>query len=115
MDSSDKRKYPRKEIQLGILFKNGMEWFPATIRDLSEKGIAFESEVDLKLGDMCHIYLSESKEMSSSELKGLVVRNEEIKECSPTKYLIGVDLMDANDQYVSDVQTLFQGENDDSN
>jgi hypothetical protein len=109
MDSSEeKRGYPRIEIQLGILFKHGMEWFPAIISDLSERGIAFETEIDFKTGDMCHIYFSESKEISSSELKGLVVRNDDIEECSPIKYLVGVQLIDANDQYVSDVQFLFQ-------
>ncbi|MGV7220438.1 MAG: PilZ domain-containing protein [Nitrospinales bacterium] len=104
------RKYPRKEIQLGILFKHGMEWFPATIIDLSERGLSFETEIVFNLRDMCHIYFSESKEVTSSELKGLVVRCQDIEECSPTKYLIGVELIDANDQYVSDVKSLFQVE-----
>ena len=109
MDSSERgRKCSRKEIQLGILFKQGVEWYPATIRDLSEGGLAFETDVPAKPGDWCHIYFSESEEVGTTELNAEVVRSEIIEESPSAKYLVAVRLIDANDQFRQDVQAIIQ-------
>jgi len=110
-----KRKFPRKEIELGILFKHGMEWYPATIRDLSVQGISFNTSMAVKPGDWCHIYFNECKEIFASQLKAMVVRFDVIEACSPAKNLVAVELIDASDQYVRDVQAIFQIEDQGSN
>jgi len=108
-----KRKFPRKEIELGILFKHGMEWYPATVRDLSAQGISFHTSMEVKPGDWCHIYFSECKEIFASQLKAMVVRFIEAR--SPAKNLVAVELIDASDQYLKDVQAIFQIEDQGSN
>jgi len=116
MDSSERgRKCPRKEIQLGILFKQGVEWYPATIRDLSAGGLAFETDMPAKPGDWCHIYFSESEEVGTTELNAEVVRSEIIEGSPSAKYLVAVRLIDANDQYMQDVQVIFQEDSPDEN
>ena len=106
--SGGKRKYPRKEIQLGILFKQGVEWYPATVKDLSEKGVAFETLMAARPGDWCHIYFSQSEDVRSTELNAEVVRSSVIEEGSPPKYLVAVELTVDNEQYLQDVQAIFQ-------
>ena len=107
------RKFPRKDIELGILFKHGMEWYPATVRDLSVQGISFNTSMAVKPGDWCHIYFNECKEIFASQLKAMVVRFIEAR--SPAKNLVAVELIDASDQYVRDVQAIFQIEDQGSN
>ncbi len=113
VSTREKRRFPRKEIELGILFKHGMEWRSATIRDLSEQGISFYTSMEVKPGDWCHIYFNECKEIFASQLKAMVVRF--IEAPSPAKNLVAVELIDANDQYVRDVQAIFQIEDQGSN
>lgn len=113
--SEEQRKHPRKEIELGILFKQGMEWYPATIKDLAEGGLSFETSMPAKSGDWCHIYFSESQEVKTTELKAEVMRSEVIEGSAPTNYLVAVKLVDANEQYLQDVQAIFQIEGPNSN
>ncbi len=104
----DKRESPRFEIQLGILFKQGMEWYPADIRDLSSGGLAFETKREFQAGERFHIYFSESKHVSTTELTGEALRSEMIDGSSPLKYLVAAKLIDANEQYLQDVLSIFQ-------
>lgn len=104
----DKRESPRFEIQLGILFKQGMEWYPADIRDLSSGGLAFETNREFQVGEQFHIYFSESKYVTSNELTGEALRSELIDGSSPRKYLVAVKLIDANEQYLQDLLSIFQ-------
>lgn len=115
MDSSERRrKFPRKEVQLGILFKQGVEWYPATIKNLSEGGVAFKTDMKAKSGDLCHIYFSDSEEVRTTELNAEVVRSEIIEGSLSVKYLVAVKLIDANDQYMQDVQAIFQEDSPDA-
>ena len=109
--SSEKRRFPRKEIELGILFKHGTEWRPATIRDLSAQEISLYTSMEVKPGDWCHInfsYIRESQEIKTTELKAKVMRLDVIEAYSPDKYHVAVELIDPNDQYLQDVQAIFQ-------
>ena len=110
----DKRDSPRIEIQLGILFKQGMEWYPADIKDLSSGGLTFETDREFQAGEQFHIYFSESRHVTSNELTGEAVRSERIDGSSPLKYLVAAKLVDANEQYLQDVLSIFQEGQSDS-
>lgn len=110
----ENRETPRIKIQLGILFKQGMEWYPADIHDLSAGGMAFETDREFQSGEQFHIYFSESKHITSNELTGETLRSELIEGSSPPKYRVAVKLKDANEQYLQDVLAVFQGQQSDS-
>jgi hypothetical protein len=106
-----KRKFPRKAIKLGIMFKRGIAWHPATVRDLSVQAVSFHTDMEVLPGDCCHIYFNECKEIMPTQLEAKVVRREDIETCSPARYLVIVELIEPSDKYVTDVQAIFQLEN----
>ena len=113
--SAEQRRHARKEIKLGILFKYGMEWFPADIRDVTIGGISFITGENFELGTEINIFFGDSNAIGSNDFNTVVLRSKILESYLPPKYLVAVKLTEANAKYVNDVKAYLKEIDTDSN
>ena len=106
--SSNDRKYPRKEICLGMLYKYGMEWFSADIKDVTIGGISFITGEKFEPGAEINVFFGDSNAIGSNDFNTVVLRSQILESYSPPKYLVAVKLTEANAKYVKDVQAYLK-------
>lgn len=111
---SNDRKYPRKEIFLGMLYKYGMEWFSADIRDVTIGGISFIAGENFELGTEINVFFGDSNAIGSNDFNTEVLRSQILESYSPPKYLVAVKLTETNAKFVKDVKAYLKKMDSDS-
>lgn len=109
--SEDDRGYPRKEICLGVLFKHGMEWFPADIKDVTVGGVSFIASEKFDPGTEINIFFGDNHDIGNNDVRTVVLRCRVLESYSPPKYLVAVKLVGANEKYAQDVLAYLEREN----
>ena len=102
------REYPRKEICLGVLFKHGIEWLPADIRDVTVGGISFIAKENIDPGTEVIIIFGDSDVIGDNDVHSVVLRHHVLESYSPPKYLMAVKLTETNAKYVQDILTFLK-------
>ena len=105
--NSKDRKYPRKEICLGMLYKYGMEWFSADIRDVTVGGISFITSENFAPDTEINVFFGDSNAIGSNDFNTVVLRSQILESYSPPKYLVAVKLAEPNAKYVRDVEAYL--------
>jgi len=106
--NANDRKFPRKEIFLGMLYKYGNEWFSADVRDVTVGGMSFITSEQFAPGEEINVFFGDSNAIGSNDFNTEVLRSEVLESYSPPKYLVAVKLTEPNDKFVRDVEAFLK-------
>lgn len=112
--STDDREFPRKDIHQGVLFKQGMEWFPADIKDVTVGGISFITTEKFDPGMEISVYFGDSNAVGNNELNMEILRSQVLDSYSPPKYLVAAKLMEPNEKFMRDVRSFIEKQSSNS-
>jgi len=109
---SDKRYFPRVAISLKIQVQESENRLSAELVDLTVQGISFRLDRPLPVGCLITIYISDSEELRSNELRAEVLRCDSPAHVNPPQYYqyyVAAKFVEVNDEFLMDSLALVHG------